>query len=280
SDRLMHRLQFRYFGGHATMVTNHTVDVGGNRAGIRWYELRNSGAGWGIHQQGTYAPGANTHRWMASIAMNGDGTIALGYSASSSSIHPSIGVTGRLSGDALGTMGGDLVLFAGTGSQEDSFNRWGDYSMMSVDPVDDTTFWYTQEAYVNTASFDFKTGVFKITPPSPPGPIGSGVAAAASPVLAESDVYENYPNPFNPETWIPYQISDRVSVSIEIYDVGGSLIRTLDLGEQETGRYMEKSRAAHWDGRNQKGEIVPGGIYFYTFQAGDYQETRKMIVVK
>ena len=96
---------------------------------------------------------------MGSMAMDGHGNIALGYSKSSSTMYPSIGITGRLAGDPLGTMGAEDVWFAGGGSQVASSSRWGDYSTMSIDPVDDCTFWYTQEYYANTGSFDFKTRI-------------------------------------------------------------------------------------------------------------------------
>ena len=99
SDRLMYRLQYRHFSDHDSLVTNHTVDVDGtDHAGIRWYELRDTGSGWGIEQQGTYAPDSD-HRWMGSIAMDSAGNIALGFSVSGSTTSPSIRYTGRLAGD-------------------------------------------------------------------------------------------------------------------------------------------------------------------------------------
>ena len=96
----MFRLAYRNFGTHQSMVLNHTVDANGaDRAGIRWYELRNSGAGWGIHQQSTWAPADGQHRWMGSIAMNDRGDIALAYSVSGSSVSPSLRFTSRNAGD-------------------------------------------------------------------------------------------------------------------------------------------------------------------------------------
>ncbi|RMF93197.1 MAG: hypothetical protein D6736_02100, partial [Nitrospinota bacterium] len=149
SDRLMHRLQFRDFGDHWAMVTNHTVNTGNDHAGIRWYELRNSGSGWTIFQQGTYAPDEH-HRWMGSIAMDKDGNIALGYSVSSSSLFPSIRYAGREPGDPPGTLPqGEVTIMSGGGSQTGA-DRWGDYSAMMIDPTDDCTFWYTQEYYAQT----------------------------------------------------------------------------------------------------------------------------------
>lgn len=159
SDRPMFRLAYRNFGTYTTMVVNHTVDAGSGVAAVRWYEIRNPGPGASVYQQGTYAPDSNS-RWMGSMAMDRQGNIALGYSVSSSSVFPSIRYTGRLVGDPPGQLPqGEATLYAGTGSQVNSYNRWGDYSAMSVDPSDDCTFWYTNEYYQTTGSFNWKTRV-------------------------------------------------------------------------------------------------------------------------
>ena len=166
SEWPMWPLAYRNFGDHETLVANFTVDVGRNRAGIRWYELRRSGAAWAIHQEGTQAPDRR-HSWMGSIAMDGLGNIALGYSISwrgfLSPVYPSLGYATRLATDLPGTLQGEVLLVAGAGSQTGS-NRWGDYSAMSVDPVDDCTFWYTGEYYAATSSTGWSTriGSFKM----------------------------------------------------------------------------------------------------------------------
>jgi len=174
SDRLMHRLQYRNFGGHEALVSNHTVDVGNDHAGIHWFELRDTGSGWTMYQQGVYAPD-NDHRWMGSVAMDQVGNIALGYSVSSQSIYPSIRYTGRLASDPLGTLPqGETELIAGSGYQQHSAGRWGDYSSMTVDPVDDCTFWYTQEYYevIGSAPWQTRIGSFRfrdcLGEPQPP----------------------------------------------------------------------------------------------------------------
>jgi hypothetical protein len=169
SDRLMHRLQYRNFADYQTMVTNHTVSIGSNNAGIHWYELRNTGSGWTIYQEGTYGPADGASRWMGSIAMDQSGNMALGFSISSSSIYPSIRYVGRLATDPLGSLPqSEVVLQAGGGYQSDSYARWGDYSAMQVDPSDDCTFWYTQEYaqtngaynwYTRIGAFTFGTGL-------------------------------------------------------------------------------------------------------------------------
>ena len=165
-DRLMHRLAYRNFGDHAALVLNHTVDAGSGRAGIRWYEVRDPGGSPTLYQQGTYAPADTEHRWMGSLAMDHTGDIALGYSVSSSSVYPSIRYTGRLASDPLGQMAqGEASIIIGAGSQTSSF-RWGDYSMMSVDPLDDCTFWYTQEYYQTNSSSGWLTRISSFKFPS------------------------------------------------------------------------------------------------------------------
>ena len=93
-------------------------------------------------------------------------------------------------------------------------------------------------------------------------------------------LYQNYPNPFNPETWIPFTLSADAHVAIRIYGVGGQLIRALDLGYKPTGIYISREKAVYWDGRNEMGESVASGIYFYNIQAGEYTATRKMTVAQ
>lgn len=160
SQFTMYRAMYRNMGTHEAIVVNHTVDVGSNRAGIRWAELRKSGGSWSLHQTGTHAPADGIHRWMGSIGMDGSGNIALSYTVSSSSQIPSIRYITRESGDAAGTLpGGEVNCHVGTGVQTGSSNRWGDYSTISVDPVDDCTFWLTNEYYQTTGSFDFNTRI-------------------------------------------------------------------------------------------------------------------------
>ncbi|MCY3740808.1 MAG: T9SS type A sorting domain-containing protein [Candidatus Poribacteria bacterium] len=90
----------------------------------------------------------------------------------------------------------------------------------------------------------------------------------------------NYPNPFNPETWIPYQLEKPTEITLSIYSVDGILIRTLALGYQPAGIYQSRDRAAYWDGTNEVGEPVASGVYFYTLLAGDFRATHRMLVIK
>jgi uncharacterized repeat protein (TIGR01451 family) len=93
-------------------------------------------------------------------------------------------------------------------------------------------------------------------------------------------LYPNYPNPFNPETWIPYQVAKDADVTVRIFDTRGQLIKTIALGQKEAGFYISKGKSAYWDGRNHFGEKVSSGVYFYTLHAGDFTATRKMVIMK
>ena len=92
--------------------------------------------------------------------------------------------------------------------------------------------------------------------------------------------YANYPNPFNPDTWIPYYLPQDAEVTIQIHNSAGQLVRTLDIGRQAAGIYLDKDKAAYWDGRDSLGEKVASGIYYYTLRAGEFKATRKMVIVK
>jgi hypothetical protein len=164
ADRLMYRLAYRNRSGVESLVVNHSVAVGTNKrrqvTSVRWYEIRNPNGIPSVYQQGTLGTGDGIHRWMGSIAMDKFGNIALGYSASSSSVYPSIRYTGRLSTDALGTMQTENNIIAGTGSQVGfSLHRWGDYSAMTVDPVDDCTFWFTTEYLKTNGAWNWSTRI-------------------------------------------------------------------------------------------------------------------------
>jgi len=158
---VMNRLAYRVLGGQEVLVGNLVTDVGADRGGVRWFELRNSGGGWSLAQEGTYAPADSVNRWMAGIAMDGAGNILLGYNASGSAVSPSLRYTGRYSTDPAGTMTvAETVLVAG--SATNGSNRYGDYSAMSVDPTDDCTFWFTGE-YNAASTWSTRIGSVKFS---------------------------------------------------------------------------------------------------------------------
>ena len=156
ADRLMYRLSYRNFGGYASLLVNHSITAG-TSTGVRWYELRDSGSGPGVYQQGTFAPDSS-YRWMGSVAQDKVGNIAAGYSVSSSAIPPSIFTASRAPGDVLGTLSAETVLKNGIGSQS-GHSRWGDYSSMSLDPTDDCTMWYTTEWLGQSGDFIWSTHI-------------------------------------------------------------------------------------------------------------------------
>jgi hypothetical protein len=162
-DRLMFRLAYRNFTDHESLVVTHSVKVGTSRqnpyTGVRWYEIRSPGTTPTVYQQSTFSPDTS-YRWMGSVAMDKQGNMALGYSTSSSTLHPAIRYTGRLAADALNTMQAESSIIEGLGSQTGSnLARWGDYSAMTVDPVDDCTFWYTNEYLKANGAFNWSTRI-------------------------------------------------------------------------------------------------------------------------
>jgi hypothetical protein len=167
-DRLMYRLSYRHFtDGHESLLVNHSVNPGAVAAGSRWYELRPASGGTTgvtVYQQSTYAPNDGLSRWLGSIASDKNGNIALGYSTTSSTAYPSIKYSYRTPADTLNRLGSEQTLQAGTGAQQRTLNRWGDYSAMTVDPVDDCTFWYTNEYLTTNGTFNWHTriGSFKL----------------------------------------------------------------------------------------------------------------------
>jgi hypothetical protein len=235
-DRLMHRLQYRRFATHESLAASHTVDVSGAAgadtylAGVRYYELRRrlpDGA-WEVHEQATYAPADGVHRFLPSAALDNDGNLAVGFSVSDgTATFPGIRYAGRLAADpAGGLFQGEGVLQAGSLTQE-FYERWGDYSMMSVDPADDCTFWFTSEYYsavnpgcepgLENLCWRTRIGTFRFptcTPPEPSGslvgrvldastsdPIAGALVTATGEYVAVSDGSGNYAMSVPPGTY-------------------------------------------------------------------------------
>ena len=127
-------------------------------------------------------------------------------------------------------------------------------------------------AYVYSSIEDFGTPPFSVNP--------SGLAVTTLGQIKRTALFQNFPNPFNPETWLPYRLASDSPVTLRIYNVEGKLVREWDLGEQESGDYLTRETAAYWDGRDQHGEIASSGMYVYALQAGSFQATRRMVVLK
>jgi hypothetical protein len=192
---VMNAPQYRNFGSYQTLVCCHTVDVDNtDHAGVRWYELRKTTGAWTLRQSGTYAPDANS-RWMGSIRLNGQNEIGLGYSISSKTVYPGIRYTGQ-SAAAYAAGAGTLDLAEQTiitgANVQTTYNRWGDYSAISIDPTDDKTFWYASQ-YVGTsqarktriASFQVGSAqagidLISLTPAASPTTVLNGQTTTAS----------------------------------------------------------------------------------------------------
>ena len=177
---VMFRPQYRNTGAYESIVGTHVTDVDTtDHAGIRWWELRRTGGGaWSLVQEGTYAPDVHS-RWMSSSATDQDGNLAIGYSTGSSTLTAGIRYNGRLQADPLGTLTqGETVLILGTGTH--SNERWGDYSDMTVDPVDDCTFWYTNEHALANGTWATRIGKFKYDSCGTPGIVLSGTNLSQS----------------------------------------------------------------------------------------------------
>ena len=128
--------------------------------------------------------------------------------------------------------------------------------------------WIAQARLEDDGSLAFKQGIENLE------------KLLASLIPEETALLANYPNPFNPETWIPYQLAESAEVTLTIYDMNGQLVRRLTVGHQAAGMYRSRSRAAYWDGRNQLGESVASGLYFYTLTAGEFTATQRMVILK
>ena len=160
---------------------------------------------------------------------------------------------------------------------------------IAVDAVSRKLYW-TEKGSISRANLNGKNIENIVTGLNSPANIALSItstnaAIASAPAMLqglpdETRLYPNYPNPFNPETWIPYQLSEPAAVTLHIYATDGRLIRTLALGHQPAGMYQSKSRAVYWDGRNNLGEPVASGVYFYTLTVDDFTATRKMLILK
>jgi uncharacterized repeat protein (TIGR01451 family) len=252
----MFRLQYRNFGTYEAMVFNHTVNAdGAGDAGIRWYELRRTPPGsgaWTLYQQGTFAPqqaGATVwlHRWMGSIAMDKAGNIALGYSVSdSNATFPGARYAGRFATDPLGLLPqGEGTLMNGTGSQilfcgGNPCPRWGDYSDMTVDPVDNCTFWYTTE-YGNAGnSWSTRIGAFRF-PTCNPADVAIAKTASPDPVNAGALlIYHLTASNLGPNPATDVVVEDTLPAGVTyVADTGGCTLSagvlTCDLGTLAAG---------------------------------------------
>ena len=200
--------------------------------------------------------------------VDGDGVVTL---KDLDAINASIGKTGEnaadLNGDGIVSIV-DLVLAAGaldTGAGAPATRA----QILAAFTAEEVQQWLTEARLLDDNSPAYQRGI--------------AVLAQLLEILLtlkETALLPNYPNPFNPETWLPYQLAAPADVMLTIYDINGRVVRTLDMGHQRAGMYHNRSRAAYWDGRNAHGETVASGVYFYTLTAGDFTATRKLLIRK
>ena len=162
----------------------------------------------------------------------------------------------------------DLVLVAGALGDAAAAPAVWNQKQIEILSTMDVQAWLTDARQLNLTDATSQRGISFL----------ETLLAALTP--KETRLLTNYPNPFNPETWIPYQLAKSADVKIFIYAADGKLIKMLDFGHQPIGMYQHRSRAAHWDGKNKLGESVASGVYFYTLTAGDFTATRKMLIRK
>jgi hypothetical protein len=252
----MYRAQYRRFADHNTMMLCHNVNVGGNRSGMRWYELRDADDGiWSIYQQGTYAPDSQNSRWLGNLAMDAQGNIAMAYCFTGTAHHPGIRYTGRFKDDPLGEMTvPELTAVEGQSAQTD-LGRYGDYSQMAMDPTDDMTFWFTGQ-YLGTGESK-RTRIFSFS---------------SWHIAGVEDEYTTVPvfNAYQPQ---PHQlqvnwnnIADQ-TITLSVHNSRGRLILTQTLDGETNSELIEISETTN-------------GIYILTLTGENTNLSRKIYLGK
>ena len=229
-DRLMYRLAYRNRNGVDSLLVSHAVDPDGEGprgSAIRWYEIRNPfSAAPTLYQNATYDPGANGDRWMSSLAMDKFGNILMGYNVANAeaNLKPSIAFTGRLQSDPLNTMQGEIISQIGGGSQIGGLTRWGDYTTMQIDPVDDATFWYIGQYLAADDFFNWNTRVFSYKFVSNVADIGGNVTYG-TPTFPEPAKY--VPN-------VLFALSGDYSTTVLTNNAGAYSLTNLSIGGHYT----------------------------------------------
>ena len=254
--RLMYPAPIR-FGGiagtdmHQSVYLCHLVDCIGARA-MRWYELRIQGGTVSIYQQGTFAPDAN-HRWMGSICADVLDNIVLGYNVSSTQMYPAIRFTGRQAQDPRGTLKrGEATIVQGTGAQT-RISRWGEVSMMTVDPVDDLTFWYVHEYYLASAvapelpDWHTRIGVFRIDQVPPAGSLVPEAGLDVALDLPRQPFYNRGIRPFVVSTVDPHAGPSCLAVPESLADSESCRVQTTVSGRNGVRFWWKVSSESGWD---------------------------------
>lgn len=245
SDGLTMQNQYRNIGGVESLWVTHNAGTASGVMGVRWYQLAVTGVTTpSLVQSQTYQPDS-THRWIPSLAVDKDGNMAVGYSVSSASIYPGIRYAGRLAGDPPGTLTqGEATLISGTGAQNTGFSRWGIYSAMSIDPVDNCTFWYTNEYYATTGNnWQTRIGSFRFPSCTSAGAtVGTGTPDSCTEAALGAALVGGGAITFNcgaaPHT-IPFDNAKSIVANTTINGGG-----TITLSGQDTTRLFDVSNGA------------------------------------
>ncbi|MFN2594154.1 MAG: hypothetical protein ABR579_04610 [Actinomycetota bacterium] len=274
---LSYPLAYRNFGSFDSLALADTVDVGGDRAGVRWYELQSPGSRPEIARQGTVGTTSDgIHRFVGSIAMDKGDELGLGYSASGSSLFPGIRYTGPLSPSTDGATT-ESILMDGAGSQIGGGNRWGDYSSMSIDPSDGCTFFYTNEYYSATAQgglWNTRVGSFKFPTCDSETPSGPGADTTAPRVV---NAYAS------PTTFTP--LARKHKVTVINWESSENVVPTVKITSKKTGKVVATFTSggaveppldnwyAKWTGK-VGGRVLPSGSYKWTISVVDTSGNR------
>ncbi len=262
SNIVMDKIQYRKFSDHESIVLTHVCNVnpdgGDDLAGMRWYEVRKSnGNDWHVYQQGTYAPPDGYFRWMGSISINDENTIALGYNVSGAeTVFPSGKITGRNNCDAKGIMSADET-WTGIGASKNSVNRYGDYNGMVCDPVDGS-FWFTVQ-YNPESSWSTRVTHFSIK--------GCGVATGM----------ESVPEIMADMKIVPVPANDKVEVVISYNYTDDALLQVVDAA----GKVVMEKALVLIKGDNKSVldvESLSNGFYFLQVKTNDNILSRKLVV--
>jgi hypothetical protein len=256
---LMYRVQYMRWVSYSSVVLSCAVDLGSNRSGIRWWELRDANNGdWQIFQESTYAPDGTGSRWMSSIAMDNQGNIGMGYSHTdpSGTIYPGIRYTGRYASDALNTMTvAETIAISGTGSQT-ATDRYGDYAHMSLDP-DGTTFWYTGEYLI---SGNPRTRIFSFN-------LQNSIGIEENPFYKDLSMTAVY----NAESIITQAkgIFESQEVVLDVIDFNGKTVMSANV-KPVGGAFSHTFNAGQ----------LAAGVYFVRFGNNNFQKVQRVVVTK